>query len=146
LKGAIVSTEKGPSRRIAWSATLVAATFACSVAASPAARTVAGSWGGVGAILEAPAGEEARIELDCAHGSIAGPLAVAEDGSFDWKGTFVGERGGPTRKEDAGRDAPAARFRGTLDGDRLSIRIEGASGGTDVVLFRDRAGRLRKCR
>ena len=140
-----MSTEISPFRRAAWSAIFFAGAFACTAAASSRPRTVTGNWGGVGAVLEAPAGENARIELDCAHGSIAGPLAVGKDGSFDWKGTFAGERGGPTRQEDAARDAPA-RFRGTLDGDRLSLRIEGASGATDLVLFRDRPGRLRKCR
>lgn len=109
-----------------------------------AAVAVTGSWGGVGAGLEAAEGEEPRIELDCAHGSIQAPLTVAGDGSFDWRGTFVPERGGPTRE---GTDkATAARYRGKLDGDRLLLTIEPASGKIELELFRNRAPRIRKCR
>jgi len=112
---------------------------------NPAPSALTGSWGGVGAGLEAPEGEEPRIELDCAHGSIKAPLTVAADGSFDWRGTFVPERGGPARQ---GTDttAMAARYRGTLDGDRLLLTIEPASGKIELELFRNRAPRIRKCR
>ena len=112
-----------------------------------ASRTIAGSWGGVGASLEVPEKGPARIELDCAHGSIQAPLEVGPDGTFTWPGTFAGERGGPTRQEN--RDEPVANYRGALDGDTLTITITIESGKSTVgplLLQKDRVPRLRKCR
>ena len=58
-------------------------------------RLMAGVWGGTGAnltVMDPASG--ASIEFDCAHGTIAGPLDLASDGGFKWKGTWAFE-GGP---------------------------------------------------
>jgi hypothetical protein len=150
LNVATLSTQNARRIRIALS---IAAALLGRVAMTHAApenraqTTITGSWGGTGTGLEAPEGEEARVELDCAHGSIPAPLTVAGDGSFDWRGTFVPERGGPTRQKDLDQAALAARYRGTLEGERLTITIERASSAPmEVVLFRNRVPRIRKCR
>ena len=116
----------------------------CS-ATSAVPRRVTGSWGGRGAGFEAPESGDARIELDCAHGSVGIPLAVAADGTFLWNGTYTVERGGPTRKEDA--EAPA-RYRGTLEGETITLTIETdtATVAGPLVLTRNEAPRIRKCR
>ena len=136
--------------RPAWSAAalllaLVSGEFARG--AGPTRATVTGSWGGAGAGLEAPEGEPARLELDCAHGSIPLPLTVAADGSFDWAGTFSAERGGPTRQDATDRPEGKARYRGTLDGDTMSMKIATPGGGSvDVTLVRNQVPKIRKCR
>ncbi len=104
----------------------------------------AGRWGGdhVALVVE-PA--SAQLELDCAHGSVPGSIPV-RDGAFDVAGVFVPEHGGPIRQ---GEVLPqhAARYRGTTDGQSMTLTIDvpglGSSGPFSLGL--GRSPRITKC-
>ncbi len=105
-----------------------------------------GDWGGVGLKLVVSA-RDAKVELDAAHGTIEGPLALDAEGRFEANGTFVRERPGPTRAgaEDAG--AQPARYRGTIAGETLTLEITLTRSGTAIGPLQARRGanaRLRK--
>ena len=80
-----------------------------------------GAWGGVGIRVEVREGK-AKIELDAAHGETEGPLVLDGAGAFDVAGTFARERPGPARAGAPEKGEPA-RFRGTLDGDVLTLTV-----------------------
>jgi hypothetical protein len=106
----------------------------------------AGQWGGEHILLNVT-GRGGSFELDCAHGSIDEPLAAGGDGSFDVRGRYVRERGGP---EIAGRppDSYPARLTGRVDGARMTLRIVLSDSGEtagEFTLERGREPRLTKC-
>lgn len=80
-----------------------------------------GVWGGAGIRVEVREGD-AKIELDAAHGKTGGPLILDGSGAFDVPGTFARERPGPTRAG-APEEGELARFRGTVDGDVLTLTV-----------------------
>jgi len=80
-----------------------------------------GVWGGVGIRVDVREGR-AKIELDAAHGETDGPLVLDGSGAFDVPGTFARERPGPERVGAPEKGEPA-RFRGTLDGDILTLTV-----------------------
>jgi hypothetical protein len=129
-------------------ATLGIALIACrkdTVTLAPTQETLrSGNWGGAQARLRVDA-QAAELQLSCAHGAIAAPLAIQRDGQFEWKGTFTQERPGPTR-QDEDRTSPAV-YAGTLTGDTLTLSVRV---GENVVLDRieltyGRAVRIVKC-
>jgi len=74
-----------------------------------------GSWGGDHIGLEV-SDTGARVEYDCAHGTIDGVLTLDAQGRFDARGAYVRERGGPVREDDrrpARRHATAGRSQAT---------------------------------
>lgn len=111
----------------------------------PGDRVPAGRWGGDGVVVQV--GEQgARLEFSCAHGTIDEPLAVDARGRFDLRGTYVNERGGPVREDEA--PPPRARYVGELDGDRLRLSITLVQPERPVGAFtltHGRAVRLVKC-
>ena len=89
----------------------------------------------------------ARLEFDCAHGTIDEPLRADAQGSFTLKGTFTAERGGPTRDDNP--PAPKATYSGTIHGTAMSLQVVvegGDARGTIYELVRDQRGNVRKCR
>jgi hypothetical protein len=80
-----------------------------------------GVWGGTGIRIDVREGD-AEVELDAAHGKTAGPLVLDASGAFDVAGTFAREKPGPTRV-DAPEHGEPARFRGTLEGDVLTLTV-----------------------
>jgi hypothetical protein len=89
----------------------------------------------------------ARLEFDCAHGTIDEPLRADPQGAFKLKGTFTPERGGPTRDDNA--PAPKATYSGTINETAMSLKVVvegGDAQGTSYELTRDRRGNVRKCR
>lgn len=104
-------------------------------------------WGGDHVEREVTAAG-ARLELDCAHGTIDEPLRADAKGAFEAKGTFTPERSGPTRDGDASRTAKAS-YSGTIKDDTMTLRIvvDGSErSGNTYELVRDRPGNVRKCR
>jgi hypothetical protein len=88
----------------------------------------------------------ARVEYDCAHGTIDGPITLDAQGRFEARGAHVRERGGPVREDEAERGVPA-RYRGTVAADTMTLTVT-LDSGEDVgsfTLTRDRAPRIRKC-
>ena len=109
-------------------------------------RIAAGSWGGLHIGLTV--GEkDARIEMDCAHGTIDGAIAPDKQGHFDVAGRYVRERPGPIR---LGQDTSGqpARYRGEMSGDKLTLTIVLEDETTVGPFELTRGGRTRimKCR
>ena len=117
-----------------------------------ASRSVSsGPWGGTGIALTVE-DSGAKIEMDCAHGRIAGRLVLDGDGRFELPGTFTRERPGPVHMGPNGEaqeeKGEPARYSGRVEGDvlRVSIRLE--SGDREMGPFEVQAGRtarLHKC-
>lgn len=124
-----------------------AALLAAALSATPVPpRTLAeGGWGGdhVGATVS---GNGVRFELDCAHASIEGPVALDAEGRFDVRGIYAKESPGPVRPDTA--NGQPARFRGRIEGEAMSLDIVLTGSGEDVGSFalrKDRLPRIRKC-
>src|ERR1700687_608977 len=77
---------------------------------TPPERLLAGGWGGRGVALQVSS-EGARLELDCAHGTIRPPLRIDESGGFRLHGTFVQERPGPARPDRSQEGGPGLHVR-----------------------------------
>lgn len=88
--------------------------------AAPAAA-LEGQWGGDRAQLSFHAGG-AELDLECAKGSIPGPLKLGVEGRFDTTGTFEQLRGGPQRV-DAQPASSQARYAGELRGQVLTLQV-----------------------
>ena len=106
-----------------------------------------GIWGGDHVHLDVNS-NSAKIEFDCAHGTIEGPLTVSAGGEFNWKGTFARERGGPITSNDENRGQPAV-YSGSINEQtrKLTLRLENEKDPLDTfVLTQGKDGRIRKCR
>jgi hypothetical protein len=104
-----------------------------------------GAWGGEHILLEIDEAL-ARVEYDCAHGTIDLPILLAE-GQFDVGGTFTQEHGGPVREGEQVTPVPA-RYFGRVRGDLMTVTVtlplEKRTIGT-FELERGRAARVFKC-
>ncbi len=121
-----------------------AAALAACASVPPAGVPLTGQWGGthVGLTLTATGG---TLEYDCAAGTIAGPLTVRADGSFEAQGSHTPGSGGP---EIVGQVRPAygARYSGMVRGDRMILEAQMANGvrmgpftlrrGAEPIIFR----------
>ena len=112
-------------------------------------RTIAtGSWGGQHIQMTITNGS-ARIEYDCANGSIAGPLKVDSRGRFELRGTHTVERGGPARIDDNGPAGEPAKYAGWTDGKKMKLTVTLVNSKTEIGTFeltRGNMGRIFKCR
>jgi len=112
-------------------------------------RTIAnGNWGGQHIQMTITNGS-ARIEYDCANGSIAGPLKIDSRGRFELRGTHNVERGGPTRIDDNGPAGEPAKYTGWTDGKKMKLTVTLANSKTEIGTFeltRGNVGRIFKCR
>jgi hypothetical protein len=105
-----------------------------------------GIWGGEHVSMEVTE-EGAKLEFDCAHGSIDGQLAFDENGKVTLKGRFKKERGGPIRQGEDQSGEPAT-FTGTTDGKTLELKITLDGNNEDMGTFtltHGKQGRVRKC-
>jgi ketosteroid isomerase-like protein len=105
----------------------------------------AGNWGGDHIGMEVT-GEGARLDYDCAHGSIDEAIRLDEKGHFDVRGTHVREGPGPVRPE--GLKGVPARYVGEVEGDTMKLTVSLVSSGEDVgtfTLVRGRLPRIHKC-
>ena len=109
-------------------------------------RIATGVWGGVHINLDIGR-NSAKVEYDCAHGAIEGPLVVDADGKFELRGSFTMERGGPARAGDTSEGRPAT-YSGTIKGDTmtLTLKVSGVDEPETFTLERGKAGRLVKCK
>ena len=110
----------------------------------PADETV---WGGPHVRLVITS-KGAEVEFDCAHGEIKAPVKGDAQGRFDLPGTFVRERGGPIRSDDAATGEPA-RYSGRIEGDKMTLTLTLADSNQkldDFTLTRGSDGRLWKCK
>ena len=122
------------------------AVLACSNPIGAEVRVAAGTWGGEHVALEVIT-TGGRIEYDCAHGDLAGPLTMDRSGQFEVTGTHTPEHGGPAREDEKAESRPA-RYAGRVDDTRMTLTVTltdtGDILGTFALTHRV-AGRLMKC-
>ncbi|HSB29595.1 MAG TPA: hypothetical protein VLE19_17135 [Pyrinomonadaceae bacterium] len=110
-------------------------------------RIADGVWGGQHIQVDVSS-ESAKVEFDCAHGTIEGPLTVDANGDFSWRGTFARERGGPITSDDKDSSQPAV-YSGSIKEQTMTLAVRLASEKEPLdtfVLTRGKAGQIRKCR
>jgi hypothetical protein len=113
---------------------------------APAGTLAAGTWGGQHIALEVT-GAGATYDLDCAHGTIDGPIALDAAGHFTARGTYVQERGGPALADET-PNSKAVTYTGTVQGNQLSLVITEVASGTELGKFTlglGETGRVLKC-
>jgi hypothetical protein len=86
----------------------------------PARRVPTGEWGGPHARLDVQV-EGAHLELDCAHGTIEGAIALGRGGRFRAEGRLQRE-GGPAMAQDEDEGRPA-QYSGVLKGGVLTLTV-----------------------
>jgi hypothetical protein len=124
----------------------LAVAIGCATASPAKQRALAGSWGGRHIGLELTA-EGGRVEYDCAHGTIDGPVVPDREGRFEAAGTHVAEHGGPVREGEEERGRPA-RYRGKVAGKTLKLTVTLVDSGEEIGAFtltRGATPRLMKC-
>ena len=80
-----------------------------------------GTWGGEHVGLTVTA-RGARVEFDCAHGSINQRLRLDRAKRFDVRGVFVAEHGGPVREGER-PDSRPARYTGQVVGQTMTLTV-----------------------
>ena len=108
-------------------------------------RIPAGVWGGTHINIEV--GEKsARIEYDCANGTIDGPLVVDSNGNFKLRGTHRVERGGPISADDDTKGQPAT-YIGSIKGNTMTLTLKVADSEAETfTLEKGKEGELVKCK
>ena len=108
-------------------------------------RIATGVWGGLHINLEVSA-KSAKVEWDCAHGAIEGPLVVDNNGNFELRGSFTPERGGPVRADETPQ-ARQATYAGTIKGNAMTLTLKVSGNEPETfTLERGKAGELFKCK
>jgi hypothetical protein len=102
-------------------ALLVLGSLACLAASGADRRLALGEWGGEHVFMSVEE-KSARLEFDCARGTVDEALTLDNQGRFSVQGRFVRERGGPTRKDEAEGAVPA-RYEGSMDASALTLII-----------------------
>lgn len=93
---------------------------ALCAAASAADRIAPGLWGGNHVrMIVTDAG--ARIEYDCATGTIDEPIVLDARGTFATTGSYIPEHGGPRRERPTA--VARARYTGRVDGDTMKLTV-----------------------
>ena len=112
--------------------------------AAAARRVPTGEWGGPHARLDVQ-DKGARLELDCAHGTLDGVLRLERGGRFRANGRFQREGGAELAREAA--EGRPAQYSGALKGNVLTIRILTEDGQKLGPFTLERGGRaeLVKC-
>ena len=109
-------------------------------------RAQAGAWGALGIAMEVTE-SGARVEFDCAHGTVSEPLLLDSDGRFDVKGLFFREHGGPIRQGEEPKGEPV-RYTGQVTGEDMTLTVKPEEGDSPIGSFKlvyGKPGRLRKC-
>jgi hypothetical protein len=123
---------------------MLAACASSPGAATRLERVPNGDWGGEHVRLTV-SDTGAKVEFDCAHGTLDEPLVLDAEGRFDVKGSLLVE-GGPVRLDETRKPQPV-RYRGETDGERMSLEValEGGSSGGSFSLTRGGKAKLVKC-
>jgi hypothetical protein len=109
-------------------------------------RAQAGAWGAVGIAMEVTE-SGARLEFDCAHGTVSEPLLLDSEGRFDVKGLFFREHGGPIREGEAPKGEPV-RYSGQVTGENMTLTVKPEGSDSPIgsfTLLHGKTGRLHKC-
>jgi major membrane immunogen (membrane-anchored lipoprotein) len=114
--------------------------------AAPGQQLAAGAWGGDHVRLSVTA-NDASVEFDCAHGSVAQAVRLDANDRFDVAGVYVREHGGPVRVDEP-PDSHPARYSGTVNGGVMQLTVTTTDDNREVgsfVLVLGQAGRIVKC-
>jgi hypothetical protein len=104
-----------------------------------------GTWGGEHITLEVSE-KGAEVELDCAHGQVAQPIALDKRGDFEVAGTFTPEHGGPVLRDEKVSDRPA-HYAGHVEGGTMTLTVVlGTEKVGSFTLTRGSTGKVTKCR
>jgi hypothetical protein len=109
-------------------------------------RMMKGSWGGNQISMEVSE-EGARVEFDCAHGTVSEPIRVDGQGKFRASGTHFRESGGPQRVDGEEKGVPVV-YSGTTDGKTATVTITNSTTDEVIGTFSLTLGkrtRLHKC-
>ena len=107
---------------------------------------LSGTWGGSDIELR-NAGGDARLEYDCASGTIDEPLRTDRDGRFEAAGVHVLGHGGPVMEGEV-PDAHPARYTGRTDGHEMTLTVTLTDTGRTIGTFslvRGRPGTILQC-
>ena len=136
--------------RVARLVTLVALVLpaeACgSLARTDAPRVSSGTWGGDRIRLDVTS-SGAKIEYDCAHGTIDEAIVVDGTSRFSVPGTHTFERGGSIGSGKAA-DRHPARYDGRVVGDTMEITATVTDTNRRIgrfMLFLNHSARFEKC-
>jgi hypothetical protein len=106
-----------------------------------------GLWGGEHISMEVTE-QGARIEYDCAHGSIDQKITYDSQGRFNAAGTNVREHGGPTRRDEI-PDSHPAEFTGQIKNNTMTLTVTETDikelVGTFTLVYEQKP-RIVKCR
>jgi hypothetical protein len=105
-----------------------------------------GGWGGEHISLTVSA-TGARVEFDCAHGTVDEAPMLDSQGQFNLRGMYVREHGGPIRDGEPEDSHPAVYF-GQLEGSRVTMSIRLIDEGLQIGAYAALLGqqpRLFKC-
>ena len=125
---------------------VAAATLGPGASGGDTRRVAPGTWGANGIAMEVTE-SGARIEYDCAHGTITGPLVLDAEGRFAVKGRHFQEHGGPVRDGEDSNGQPV-RYTGQVTGDTMTLAVTPEASDTAIsshTLVRGKTGRLHKC-
>ena len=129
-----------------WAAIVVTAAGAWACGDNPLEPTMlGGTWGGDHVSMTIA--DSTHLELDCAHGDIAAPIAIDSGGRFNVIGTFTREHGGPVRGEEPPDTHPAG-YSGLVSDDRMTLAIRLTDSAETIGTFalkRGTLGRVVKC-
>ena len=111
-----------------------------------AQKKLNGLWGGQGVSMEVT-DNGARLDFDCATGSITEAIVPDSAGKFTVKGLFARQRPGPTREGEE-NDGQPATYTGVINGENLTLTITLArsneKAGT-LTLGHGKPARIRRC-
>lgn len=109
-------------------------------------RDMRGLWGGQHIRIEVgDAGAE--IDYDCAHGRITEKIVPDRNGKFTVKGVHAREHPGPVREGE--QNEQAASYRGSIDGDTMTLTVTLTQTNETVGTFtltHGKGGRVFKCK
>ena len=106
----------------------------------------AGAWGGEHVNLDATT-TGARLDFDCAQGTIDQAITLDAHNTFNVSGTYTQEHGGPIRIDEKPNRHPA-RYTGRLEGQTLTLTITLTDDQHQVgtyTLTRGQSARLFRC-
>ena len=106
----------------------------CAQADSLLKSVPAGSWGGEHIRLVVT-DEGAKVEYDCAFGTMDEPLKVDKQNNFQARGTHVFERGGPYQVGEVPPRRYPVIYRGWTDGRQMRLTVTLLETGEDVGTF-----------
>lgn len=110
-------------------------------------RLATGIWAGEHISLEVTE-QGAKVEYDCAHGTIPRRILLDRRGRFDVVGQHVAEHGGPVRQNEQPTSYPV-RFTGRVNGRRMELTLRNSVTKELIGNFMLNYGqepRLMKCR